>query len=84
MKKKRRTKGPDFAKIGDAIVKVATSAKDVVKVAVLGLKKKAMAATKSPPKKAKRGAKVNVKPKPAGKKAVPTKKAGATKSKKKR
>ena len=86
MKKKRRTKSPNLAKIGEAIVKVAASAKDVMKVAVLGLKKKAMAATKSP-KKAKRGAKVTkvtVKPRSVGKKAAPTKKAGTTKSKKKR
>jgi hypothetical protein len=78
MKKKRSNKSLDLSKIGKAIVAVAVSAKDVVRVAMFGGAKKAQATVRNVPKKAKGGAtvKVKAKTKSTATKATPTKKTG--------
>ena len=84
MKKKRSDKSVDFSKIGKAILEVAVSAADVVKVAVFGRTKRTEATVKKAPKSTKSRTKVKVKPKvkPAAKKTAPARKAAGAAGKK--
>jgi hypothetical protein len=83
MKKKRSNKNLDLSKIGKAIVDVAVSAKDVVKIAVFGRTKKKATARKAPTKaKGAPAGKVKAKTTSTAKKATPPKKAGTAAKKK--